>query len=87
MTDEGRAAVFDAIADLCERAKRTVASGARYKATLLLRAPHLPDGDVLVTEDDDDAIVAAIARARASAARPSASQLAERLRTYGGGAD
>ena len=50
------------LADLCETAKKAVTGGEHYKTTILLRAPHLPDGDVLVTEDSDVDIISAIQR-------------------------
>lgn len=62
MTPAERLRIQDFVADCAEDAKRAVKGGDQYKATVLLRAPHLPDGDVLVTEDDPDAIIAAIER-------------------------
>lgn len=50
------------LATLCQEAKESVKDGERYHATILLRAPHLADGDVLVTDDDDTAILNAIRR-------------------------
>lgn len=57
-------AIRNEIADALERLKTLLKGGENYKATCLLRAPHLPDGDVLVTEDTDDAIIAAVERSR-----------------------
>ena len=63
LTTNERQAIQDRLADLCEEAKQAVKGGAQYKATILLRAPHLPDGDVLVTEDDLSAVQRALERA------------------------
>lgn len=34
----------------------------RCKLTFVMRSPHLPDGDVVVTSDDIDAVIAALER-------------------------
>ncbi len=46
-----REAIHDALANLCEQAKTHVRDADHYRATIILRATHLPDGDVVVTDD------------------------------------
>ena len=63
LTPAERFAIQDRLADLCEEAKKSVKGGEHYKATIILRAPHLPDGDVVVTEDPIQYIVDCLRRA------------------------
>jgi hypothetical protein len=44
VTPAERLRIQDFVADCAEDAKRAVKGGAQYRATVLLRAPHLPDG-------------------------------------------
>lgn len=55
-------AIRDEIAYILEGCKKLLKTGSQYKATCLLRAPHLPDGDVVVSEDSAPEIIAAIQR-------------------------
>lgn len=57
LTPSEQARIQDEIADLAEAAKRCVRGGDQYKATIILRAPHLPDGDVIVTEDAQEHVL------------------------------
>lgn len=63
LTVTERQNIHDRLVELAEEAKRSVRGGAQYRATVLLRAPHLPDGDVIVTDDQDEAIIAAVQKA------------------------
>ncbi len=62
MNPSEQQALQDRLADLAETAKTYVRGGDNYRATIILRATHLPDGDVVVTDDTDDKINAALAR-------------------------
>lgn len=62
LTVQQRQALNDKLVHLCELAKLEVNGGHQYKATIILRAPHLPDGDVIVTEDSAEGISGVIAR-------------------------
>lgn len=55
-------AIRNEIADALESLKRLLKSGDQYKATCVLRAPHLPDGDVVVSEDSAPEIIKAVER-------------------------
>lgn len=48
------------LADACEWAKTNVVDGEQYKATIILRFPHSPDRDVIVTDDTNEAIIACL---------------------------
>lgn len=37
---------------------------SRCKLTFVMRAPHLPDGDLIVTADNVDAVITALQRLR-----------------------
>lgn len=62
LTPQESADIREFIADCAEKAKTAVKGGKQCKATVILRAPHLPDGDVIVTEDAPASILAAIRR-------------------------
>lgn len=71
--------IQDAIADLAEDAKRVLRGSEHYRATVLLRTTHVPDGDVVVTDDAPEKIFAALQRRF-----PEHKSLLERLLRYVG---
>lgn len=46
------------LGDLCEAAKQIFEHGPELKATIILRHPTNPDRQVIVSEDDDDTLIA-----------------------------
>lgn len=70
------------LANLCQEAKQSVKGGEQYKATMLLRAPHLPDGDVLVTDDDDAEILKAVRRRAGMAPLTVAEEVADAVTAW-----
>lgn len=52
------------ISDGLEAFKALLIGGDRYKATCLLRAPHLRAGDVVITDDDIDEAIAALTKSK-----------------------
>lgn len=57
LTAAEREHIHDAIVELAERAKRLVRGSDHYRATVILRATHLPDGDVIVSDDQQDKVL------------------------------
>lgn len=60
MTVEERARLRNTIADRLVEMERLF--DPRCKLTFVMRSPHLPDGDVVVTADDIPAVVKALER-------------------------
>lgn len=60
MTPAERQRIQDEIGDLAEQAKRLVRGSDHYRATVILRAPHLPDGDVVVSDDLQAEVLATV---------------------------
>lgn len=48
----------------------------RCKLTFVMRAPHLGDGDLVVTGDDIDAVIAALTRLKIKPCVPAAERIA-----------
>lgn len=57
MTPAEHEAIHDKIAALAEEAKTYIRGGDHYRATIILRATHLPDGDVIVTDDIQEKVL------------------------------
>jgi hypothetical protein len=60
LTTEQQAAIQEAIADMAEAAKRLLRGPDHYRATVILRATHLPNGDVVVTDDLQDRVLSVV---------------------------
>jgi hypothetical protein len=69
LTPEQRQAIQDVGANYCQAREEGRARWGALKATMLLRAAHLPDGAGAVTEDEWPAIFMALER---SSDRPGA---------------
>lgn len=60
MNDADKTRLRDRIAD--RLADMELMFDPRCKLTFVMRAPHLPDGDVIVTSDDIPSVIKAIER-------------------------